>query len=268
MITVTKYIANLLLVLAASILLALVSGATKAAQESIDVPNRVVLVHGLARSSLSMWALEMRLENAGYAVVSLDYSSLNRSVAEVQQQVRDQLYACCNDNVPTHYVGYSLGGLLIRGFFAEHANQAFVINRRQVVMIGTPNNGTQIVDNFAEQQWFKLLGDTTLALGTQSNSFPMGLPLPDFSAGIIAGTESWSISDDILAEASDGLVPVASTKLPNMADFVSVYANHSMLRYNGKVAEQTIHFLQYGQFDHQASLPSCAGADDCLPDQI
>ena len=230
--------------------------------------QRVVLVHGLARNSLSMWALELRLEDAGYEVESLNYSSLNKSVTEVQQQVRDQLYACCHDNVPTHYVGYSLGGLLIRGFFADQANQAFAVNRRQVVMIGTPNNGTQIVDNFAEQQWFQLLGDTTLALGTQNNSFPMGLPMPDFSAGIIAGTESWSISDDILAEASDGLVPVESTKLPNMADFVSVYANHSMLRYNGKVAEQTIHFLQHGQFDHPTSQPSCVGSDDCSPDQI
>ncbi len=263
-----KQLKSILTTSVATIILSLTSGALYAEEASSMDAQRVILVHGLARNSLSMWALEMRLEDAGYEVESLNYSSLNKSVAEVQQQVRSQLYDCCNDNVATHYVGYSLGGLLIRGFFADQANQAFVVNRRQVVMIGTPNNGTQIVDNFAEQQWFKLLGDTTLALGTQSNSFPMGLPLPDFSAGIIAGTESWSISDDILAEASDGLVPVASTKLPNMADFVSVYANHSMLRYNGKVAEQTIHFLQYGQFDHQASLPSCAGADDCLPDQI
>jgi len=268
MITVTKHINSLFVALAASMMLALVSGVTKAAEESLVVPKRVVLVHGLARSSLSMWALEMRLDNAGYDVVSLNYSSLNRTVAEVKQQVKDQLYACCNDNVPTHYVGYSLGGLLIRGFFAEQANQAFTINRRQVVMIGTPNNGTQIVDKFANLQWFQFLGDTTLALGTQANSFPMGLPMPDFSAGIIAGTNSWSIADDILAEASDGLVPVQSTKLPNMADFVAVYANHSMLRYNGKVAEQTIYFLQHGQFDHQASLPNCVGSDDCLPDQI
>lgn len=249
-------------------MLTLASGSLYASQGAALDAQRVVLVHGLARNSLSMWPLELRLEKAGYEVVSLDYSSLNKGVPEVQQQVRDQLYACCNDNVPTHYVGYSLGGLLIRGFFADQANQAFAVNRRQVVMIGTPNNGTQIVDNFSGAQWFQLLGDTTLALGTQANSFPMGLPMPDFSAGIIAGTNSWSLADDILEQASDGLVPVASTKLPNMADFVSVYANHSMLRYNGKVAEQTIHFLQYGQFDHQASLPSCAGADDCLPDQI
>ena len=265
---VTKHRNNLLFVLAAAIMLALVSGVTQAAQESLGAPNRVVLVHGLARNSMSMWALEMRLENAGFDVVSLDYSSLNRSVAEVQQQVRDQLYACCNDSVPTHYVGYSLGGLLIRGFFAEPANQAFAIHRQQVVMIGTPNNGTQIVDTFAAKQWFQLLGDTTLALGTQTHSFPMGLPMPDFSAGIIAGTNSWSIADDILAEASDGLVPVQSTKLPNMADFIAVYANHSMLRYNGTVAKQTIHFLQHGRFDHQTSLPSCAGTDTCLAEQI
>lgn len=228
--------------------------------------KRVVLVHGWARSSLSMWRLESYLKSAGYEVISLDYSSLNKNISEVQAQVREQLYACCNDAVATHYVGYSLGGLLIRGFFADDKNVAFAKARGRVVMIGTPNNGTQVVDRFAEQPWFKWLGETSLSLGTDANSFPMALPVPDFRAGIIAGTNSYSdLSDEIIGEANDGTVPVQSTKLPNMADFYAIYANHSALRYNSEVARQTIYFLRHGRFDHGIQLASCHGQADCNP---
>ena len=161
---------------------------------------------------------------------------------------------------------YSMGGLLIRGFFADEANAEFAKHRARVVMIGTPNNGTQIVDRFADQTWFKWLGEASLSLGTDDNSFPMGLPLPDFRAGIIAGTDSYSeLTDEIIGEANDGTVPVQSTKLPNMADFFSIYANHSMLRYNVEVARQTIYFLKHGHFDHPTKLASCVGHASCSP---
>lgn len=238
-----------------------------AQQTSADtMAQRVVLVHGWARNSMSMWRLAGNLEDAGYEVVSLNYSSLNKDIDDIQAQVKEQIYACCNDGVATHYVGYSLGGLLIRGFFADQANAEFAKHRARVVMIGTPNNGTQIVDRFADQTWFKWLGEASLSLGTDENSFPMGLPLPDFRAGIIAGTDSYSeLTDEIIGEANDGTVPVQSTKLPNMADFFSIYANHSMLRYNAEVARQTIYFLKYGRFDHPTKLASCAGQTGCSP---
>lgn len=231
--------------------------------------KRVVLVHGWARNSLSMWRLASSMEEAGYEVVSLNYRSLNRDIDDVQRQVQEQIIDCCNDGVATHYVGYSLGGLLIRGFFADADNQSLAESRGRVVMIGTPNNGTQVVDRFADQAWFKLFGDTSQVLGTHANSFPLALPVPDFRAGIIAGTESYAaLTDEIIGEANDGMVPVQSTKLPNMADFISVYANHSMLRYSSTVAQQTIHFLRHGRFDHGTVLASCSGPAQCNPSRM
>jgi pimeloyl-ACP methyl ester carboxylesterase len=253
------------------LMLALASGFAITAQANeVDThltgAKRVVLVHGWARNSLSMWRLAAKLEDAGYDVVSLDYSSINRDIDDIQAQVREQMYACCNDDIATHYVGYSLGGLLIRGFFADEANAEFAPHRARVVMIGTPNNGTQIVDRFADKTWFKWLGEASLSLGTDANSFPMGLPLPDFRAGIIAGTDGYSeLTDEIIGEPNDGTVPVESTKLPNMADFFAIYANHSMLRYDSEVARQTIYFLQHGKFDHPTKLASCASHSGCSP---
>ncbi len=249
--------------LISTVFLQMLSLTAQAGERQPSVAQRVVLVHGLALGSWSMWPLQSRLKSAGFEVISLDYDSLNRPVGEVQQQVNQQIMQCCDDSVNTHYVGYSLGGLLIRGFFADPEHLRFALQRKQVVMIGTPNNGTQVVDTFAKDTWFQWLGDTTLSLGTGSDSLPMGLPLPNFPVGIIAGNNSWGVADNILGEPSDGVVPIRSTKLPNMADFIVIHTNHTMLRYNRRVAEQTIYFLNHGQFDNPLIMHTCEAQKDC-----
>ena len=54
---------------------------------------------------------------------------------------------------------------------------------------------------------------------------------------------------------NDGLMPVESTKLDGMSDFIEVESGHSMIRYDQEVARQVIAFLYYGKFSHTA--------DDC-----
>ncbi len=46
----------------------------------------------------------------------------------------------------------------------------------------------------------------------------------------------------------DGLVPVESTKLEGMTDFIEIEIGHSMMRYDKQVAEEIISFLKYGSF--------------------
>jgi pimeloyl-ACP methyl ester carboxylesterase len=222
-----------------------------AANAVVNDSNRVVLVHGLGRSSLSLWLLEKRLRDAGFEVVTLDYASLTQGVDAALAQVQTQMQHCCADNQPLHFVAYSLGGLMVRGFLANPNNAAFLQRLDHVVMIGTPNHGTAAVEAVAGQVWFKLLGETTASLGHAEMSFANQLPPPQFAVGIIAGNSSWGMADAILAEPSDGLVPVSSTKLANMKDFLLVNANHSMLRYNTIAAQETIYFLRHGVFSHQ-----------------
>jgi hypothetical protein len=42
---------------------------------------------------------------------------------------------------------------------------------------------------------------------------------------------------------------VARTKLEDMKDHIAIRASH-MFPYNKKVQKQTLHFLEYGNFDH------------------
>lgn len=210
----------------------------------------VVLLHGLGRSNSAMWLLAKRLENAGFRVERVGYSSLRQTpdeiVAEVSRQIRD----CCIDRAPRlHFVGHSLGGLVIRAYLQDNR----VARLGRVVLIGTPNQGTPLVDRFEDHCLFDLLGPTTGALGTDEASLPRRLTDPYYPVGVIAGVVDRPVNEPLLPGPDDGLVSVESTRLDGMTDFVLVEAGHSALRYDREVANQVIAFLRRGKFDTAAA---------------
>lgn len=204
----------------------------------------VVVIHGLARSNIAMWKLSSRLEDAGYNVQRVGYHSFNTTTDEVIADITTQINDCCaKQNGPLHFVGHSLGGLLIRAYLQD--NKVEQLGR--VVMIGTPNNGTDIADRFKDNCLIDLI-PIAAALGTDDTSLPNRLAPPYYPVGIIAGIFKSEYNDDLLPGRDDGLVPVKSTKLEGMTDFIEVESGHSMLRYNSEVANQTIQFLKEGKF--------------------
>ena len=207
----------------------------------------VVLIHGLARSNAAMWLMNLRLINAGYHVETVGYRSLNVTPGQIVDNISQQIDECCRDKTNTaHFVGHSLGGLLIRAYLQDNK----LNNLGRVVLIGTPNQGTEVADYLQDKWWAQIAGPTALSLGTGEDSFPNTLEDPYYPVGVIAGI-SGSDNDDILPGLDDGLVPVESTKIKNMRDFVVVKSGHSMMRYNEEVANQAIHFLVNGRFDQK-----------------
>ena len=206
----------------------------------------VVLLHGFGRSTFAMWKLASRLEDAGYDVRRIGYGSLTRTPAQIIDDVAAQIDACCRHRkTAVNFVGHSLGGLVIRAYLDNH----LVDNLGRVVLMGTPNQGTELVDKYQNRWWMQFAGPTALTLGTAADSFPNRLPDPTYPVGIIAGVTSHD--HDLIPGLDDGVVSVKSTKLKyGMSDFVLVKSGHSMMRYNREVAQQTIHFLKTGQFDH------------------
>lgn len=236
--------------LACFLFLTLLAGCASNSTLNRPLPDQetVVLVHGLGRSAVSMCLLQSRIEKAGYEVVALDYPSLGTDPDEVIGTVARQIDSCCREKTKVHFVGYSLGGLLIRHYFSQPENEPMLSRLGQVVMIGTPNAGSAVVDRYRDSWWMPLLGKTILSLGTKGPGLAGQLPPPPFTAGIIAGSNGSWFSDALFNEANDGLVSVASTRLPNMADFIEVDVGHSRMRYDREVADQTIAFLQTGEF--------------------
>lgn len=94
----------------------------------------------------------------------------------------------------------------------------------------------------------KLLGPTTMALGTAEGSFPNSIPDPYYPVGVIAGTVTDNDNEDTIPGIDDGLVTLESTKVNNMTDFITVESSHWMLRYNEEVAVQAVAFLHNAKF--------------------
>lgn len=205
----------------------------------------VVVLHGLGRTRISMWLFASRLEEAGFRVHRIGYRSLDRSPDEIIDTVSRQINECCAGHAGrVHFVGHSLGGLLIRAYL--QTNRVDALGR--VVLIGTPNQGSKLVDRFRDTGLLSLLGPTTAALGTDSASLPGRLPAPYYPVGVIAGVNRGEWNDHLLPGADDGLISVDSTRLEGMSDFIEIESGHSRMRYNKDVARQAIEFLRTGRF--------------------
>ena len=205
----------------------------------------VLVLHGLGRTKAAMWLLATRIEDAGFEAKRIGYHSLNKSPDEVLQTISEKIQAEIVDTSRTvHFVGHSLGGLMIRAYLDSNR----VTNLGRVVLMGTPNQGTVLVDKFRDTWWMKMLGPMTLALGTDSTSFPGSIGSPYYPIGIIAGIKRIIDNDFILPGADDGLVPVRSTVLNGMTDLVIVDSGHLMMRFDKGDADQTVAFLMHGRF--------------------
>ena len=218
------------------------------------LPEAVVLLHGLGRTEQSMRPLADRLVEAGFTVCNLHYLSMSRSPDELVTELTPKIAACGAEASRLHFVGHSLGGILVRAVLAEN----HPANLGRVVMLASPNGGSEYVDWLGGSRLFRwILGPTASELGTGAMSLPRRLPAPDFELGVIAGTRSLNpFSRWILPGEHDGTVTVESTKLAGMSDFLTVPSNHTFIMRSDTVATATIHFLRYGAF-----LPVAAEAD-------
>ena len=208
----------------------------------------VVLLHGLARTADSMKALEKRLALEGYTVVNVDYPSRKYPIETLAEIAVGQGIEECTKKSATkiNFVTHSLGGILVRVYLKS--NRRDDIGR--VVMLGPPNQGSEVVDNLKNAPGFELLnGPAGMQLGTKSSDIPKSLGPVDFDLGVIAGTQSINlILSTFIPSQNDGKVSVESAKVKGMHDFVTLPTTHPFMMKNAAVIDQTVYFLQHGQF--------------------
>ena len=220
------------------------------ARPAAAAPETVVLLHGLYRSPRSMSPLEEPVRKAGYRVVNLDYDSRSQTPETFVAALDAELAECCADAPKLHFVTHSLGGIVTRAYVAAHRPA----NLGRVVMLAPPNHGSPLADVVAHSSALRfLLGSTASRLGTDPTSLPNALPPADFELGVIAGTSSRNPLGAFLIDGeSDGTVPVASTRLDGMADFITVDSVHTWIMRSHEVAAQTVLFLKSGRFAHES----------------
>lgn len=240
--------------------------------------EQVVIVHGLARSAWSMQNMSNGIAEQGYQVCVVDYPTLRQPIENTLAKSADELSRCISefkasrqsadsqalmnsaaDRVSTshpvtnhakiHFVGHSLGGLVIRSYLAQHPDFVHSEQMGNVVFVGTPNHGSDVADFFSDTWMLSLVGGTAESLTTSPESFPNRLPLPNYNFGVIAGTQSYPVFNGMFAKTNDGLVSVESTKLKGMQDFIEVDIKHDRLRRDPHVTGLIVQFLQSGHFE-------------------
>ncbi|MGJ4947876.1 esterase/lipase family protein [Bradyrhizobium sp. HKCCYLS20291] len=209
----------------------------------------VVLLHGIAGRSLMLRPLERRLQRAGFATLNLHYESRKKPLEDLAEDIRPAVadFAAGLDG-PLHFVTHSMGGLLARVYMARHRPARL----GRVVMIGTPNGGSEIADRLQNVGLYRAyFGPAGLQLVTTKNLTLASLPPADYEIGVIAGSRFLDPISGLflLPSPNDGRVSVESCKLAEMADHTTIKASHMSLLVHPTSFRQTIAFLRHGQFE-------------------
>lgn len=206
----------------------------------------VVLLHGIARTSRSMKKLEKHFESKGYRVINVNYPSSKYPLDQLVDFVHQVIQSEYKDNAKIHFVGYSMGNLLIRGYLQKYRPS----NLGRVVMIAPPNQGSKVADFHKNNFLYKLIfGPAGQQLITTQESIKFLLGEVNYELGVIAGDRTLDFfSSFILGETNDGKVTVESTKLEGMHDHIIVHATHTFIMKNKEVIKQTQYFIDHGMF--------------------
>lgn len=220
---------------------------------SLRAGELVVLLHGLCRSPRSMAKMESHLRSEGFDVLNIGYPSRSESIQTLAEKTIGDVLATPEAvrAERIHFVTHSMGGILVREYLEQHT----IDRLGRVVMLGPPNQGSEIVDALGSWKVFGLLnGPAGRQLGTDADSRPLQLGPARFEVGIIAGDRSinW-INSCIIPGPDDGKVSVERTRLAGMKDHLVVHATHPFLMRNREVLRQTAHFLRHGSFSSPAT---------------
>ena len=207
----------------------------------------VILLHGLARVSNSMGELEQKLARSGFDAVNINYPSTRYEIDVLAADAVGRGISACLAHQPAriHFVTHSLGGILLRYYLKD--NELELLGR--VVMLGPPNNGSEIVDGLSPVPGFGLLGPTGAVLGTGDASVLNELGPVDFELGVIAGTTNINPINALWIDGpNDSIVSVESTKVEGMKEHKVLPVTHTFMMRNNEVIDHTIHFLKTGSF--------------------
>lgn len=202
----------------------------------------IVLLQGVGRGTASLWVLDTRLQSAGYTTLNFPYVAHSRSIEEMAAQFLTFLEERVEEG-PYHIVAHSLATLIVRAAFQKVLPPGL----GRVLLIAPPTEPTGLLRILKENpvyQWFTGSSGQQLA----SDEFYETLPLPSVEFAVIAGDRGQEFT---LTEPNDGVITVASTRLPDMADWIVVPHAHNFLANSRRVAALCVSFLENGHFDRE-----------------
>ncbi|HVO47306.1 MAG TPA: alpha/beta fold hydrolase [Steroidobacteraceae bacterium] len=205
--------------------------------------EEVVYVHGLWMSGGESLLLRRRLAHEfGLRVHPFRYAAATSTMTEIT----GRLHSFVRDLKATqlHFVGHSLGGLVIYRFLERFPDQP----PGRVVFLGTPAVASRAAVQASHIRLLASLMGRSVGdelLRPRERRWSMDRPL-----GIVAGTQPVGFGQFVahFDEACDGTIAVSETRLPGAADHITLPVSHLGMLVSARVARETGTFLRQGHF--------------------
>lgn len=206
----------------------------------------VVYVHGLWMSGGESLFLRRRLAHEfGLQVHPFRYSASHSTMEKITARLQSFVESLEAPSV--HFVGHSLGGLVIYRFLERFPRQP----PGRVVFLGTPCVASRAAEQASQFRLVaSLMGQPIAEELLRPQVQERRWTLEDRPLGIIAGTQPIGVGQ-ILAqfeEDSDGTVAVSETCLTGATEHLVLPVSHLGLLVSARVARETGLFLREGRF--------------------
>ena len=206
----------------------------------------VVYVHGLWMPGEESLVLRHRLaQEFGLALHSFRYSAAFSSMKATIERLA--AFAAELKATELHFVGHSLGGIIIHRFLERFPGQP----PGRAVFLGTPcvaSRAAEQASRFAPVA--HLMGQSVAEELLQPNARRWSHA---HALGIIAGSQPLGVGQ-LLAnfkEDNDGTVAVSETRMPGATDHIVLPVSHLGMLVSARVAHETGLFLTQGRFSLQ-----------------
>ena len=201
----------------------------------------VILVHGLWMNGMEMSLLRHRLNRLGYRPWSFRYSSTRLVLTEIATRLNTFV-----EQIPAqtiHFVGHSLGGLVVLKLFEIFPHQ----RPGRIIALSPPYQGSETA-----RRLIRFPGGRNL-IGRCITQLLKG-DVPAWSGerdlGVIAGTLNFGFGRLIgaVGRSGDGTIRLEEMRIPEARDFITLRVSHMGLVVSKRVATEVYHFLEHGRF--------------------
>jgi alpha/beta hydrolase family protein len=169
---------------------------------------RLLLVHGMGRTPLSLTRLSRFLRRTGYRPERLGYVAAVEGFDRIQMRVRRRLEALARAGEPYAVIGHSLGGLALRA--ALNGLEPAPVH---LVMLATPNQPPRLARRLQRLWVYRLTCGESGQLLARPEFFSQ-LPPPRVPYTIIAGSAGpCGPRSPFGYDANDWIVAVEETKI-------------------------------------------------------
>jgi pimeloyl-ACP methyl ester carboxylesterase len=207
----------------------------------VDQKPAVILVHGLWFGSWAMARLARELQRADFKVFRFSYSSTRAGIEANARQL--EAFVQAHAVGETHFVGHSLGGLLILRMLSA----ADDVPPGRVVLLGSPLRGSAVA-----RKSTRVPGGSKLLGLAREDLFTGYARLPEArEIGMIAGSRAVGLGRLVGGTdgPGDGTVAVDETRAPGLAAHRTLPVSHTSMLFSAQVAQMTVNFLQSGRFE-------------------